>query len=247
MLKLKKGIRILQIILILVILFSGYRIYTQKQAEAQYDQEIQQVQAEKETIEEKIAEEKPGLSESEKAMNLVGEFKEEVPQVVAWITIPDTHIDFPVVQGTDNIFYLDQNFKGQAHPYGAIFLEMENKADFSDDNVMIYGHNVPNGGFFQDLLKYREQGFFEAHPTVILAREGAYDKFEIFAAYPAKADENFRQPSYSEGEKEEFFNRIRERNELNGDLPEGLKGILTLQTCIDNTDRFVVHAKKIVE
>ena len=64
------------------------------------------------------------------------------PDIVAWIRIPDTSIDYPVVQGNDDFYYLTHTFKKAEHVAGAIFLDSDNNADFSDDKNIIYGHNI---------------------------------------------------------------------------------------------------------
>ena len=63
-------------------------------------------------------------------------------EIVAWIRIPDTSIDYPVVQGNDDSYYLTHTFKKTEHVAGAIFLDSDNNADFSDDKNIIYGHNI---------------------------------------------------------------------------------------------------------
>ena len=64
------------------------------------------------------------------------------PDIIAWIRIPDTSIDYPVVQGNDDSYYLTHTFKKTEHVAGAIFLDSDNNADFSDDKNIIYGHNI---------------------------------------------------------------------------------------------------------
>ena len=64
------------------------------------------------------------------------------PDIIAWIRIPDTSIDYPVVQGNDDSYYLTHTFKKTEHAAGAIFLDSDNNADFSDDKNIIYGHNI---------------------------------------------------------------------------------------------------------
>ena len=64
------------------------------------------------------------------------------PDIIAWIRIPDTSIDYPVVQGNDDSYYLTHTFKKTEYVAGAIFLDSDNNADFSDDKNIIYGHNI---------------------------------------------------------------------------------------------------------
>lgn len=76
------------------------------------------------------------------------------PDIVAWIRIPDTSIDYPVVQGNDDSYYLTHTFKKTEHVAGAIFLDSDNNADFSDDKNIIYGHNMKDGSMFRGLRNF---------------------------------------------------------------------------------------------
>ncbi len=88
--------------------------------------------------------------------------------VVAWIYCPDTQINYPVVQGSDNSFYLTHLLDDSYNVNGTIFMDYRGKADFSDANNIIYGHHMKSGAMFADLIKYKEKGFYEAHPVIYL-------------------------------------------------------------------------------
>ena len=90
------------------------------------------------------------------------------PDIVAWIRIPDTSIDYPVVQGNDDSYYLTHTFKKAEHVAGAIFLDSDNNADFSDDKNIIYGHNMKDGSMFQGLHKYESESYLQEHNKVYL-------------------------------------------------------------------------------
>lgn len=90
------------------------------------------------------------------------------PDIVAWIRIPDTSIDYPVVQGNDDSYYLTHTFKKTEHVAGAIFLDSDNNADFSDDKNIIYGHNMKDGSMFQGLHKYENEQYLKTHNKVYL-------------------------------------------------------------------------------
>jgi len=90
------------------------------------------------------------------------------PDIVAWIRIPDTSIDYPVVQGNDDSYYLTHTFKKTEHVAGAIFLDSDNNADFSDDKNIIYGHNMKDGSMFQGLHKYESESYLQEHNKVYL-------------------------------------------------------------------------------
>lgn len=86
-------------------------------------------------------------------------------QTVAWLTISDTDIDFPIVQGDDNSYYLDHGFDGSYYGRGCPFLDYRCSSDFTDFNSIIYGHNIQNTYVFGSLLKFRTQSYFDSHAT----------------------------------------------------------------------------------
>ena len=90
------------------------------------------------------------------------------PEIIAWIRIPDTKIDYPVVQGTDNEFYLKHTFKKTEHVAGSIFLDKDNSPDFSNRKSILYGHNMKDGSMFQGLHKYENEQYLETHNKVYL-------------------------------------------------------------------------------
>ena len=85
------------------------------------------------------------------------------PDVKAWIQVPKTNIDYPVVQGQDDMDYINKNVYGEFELSGAIFLSCLNKDDFSDPYNLVYGHNMKNGGMFADVADFTNKEYFETH------------------------------------------------------------------------------------
>ena len=109
---------------------------------------------------------------------------EECPDCYAWIRIPDTNIDYPIVQSpSDNTFYLDHNSYGDYEYAGAIFTENLNAKDFTDPNTVIYGHNMKNGSMFQNLHLFEDRAFMEEHPTFEIYLPDKILTYQVFAAY----------------------------------------------------------------
>ena len=79
-----------------------------------------------------------------------------------------TDIDFPIVQGKDNDFYLDHNYKNQYHAFGSVYMDYRNSSDFSDLNTVLYGHNVRSGHVFHDLVKYNDENVVNDQPYIIV-------------------------------------------------------------------------------
>lgn len=88
--------------------------------------------------------------------------KEKNPEVVGWILIPDTDISYPIVQGSDNSYYLNHTFEKKENYAGAIFMDAGADASFQDRNTIIYGHNVKHGTMFAELEKFKEQAFLNS-------------------------------------------------------------------------------------
>ena len=85
--------------------------------------------------------------------------------VAGWITIDDTHIDYPVVQGKDDMEYINKDVYGDFALSGAIFLQSANQPDFSDPYNLIYGHHMSNGAMFGDVVEFADEEYFATHET----------------------------------------------------------------------------------
>ena len=90
------------------------------------------------------------------------------PDIVGWIYIERTEINYPVVQGNDNQYYLKHLFSGEWNGSGCIFLDSRNRADFSDRHSIIYGHHMKNGSMFSGLTEYKKQEFYDSHSVALL-------------------------------------------------------------------------------
>ncbi len=88
--------------------------------------------------------------------------------IVAWIQIPGIGVDYPVVQGEDNEYYLHYTFERKANIAGSIFLDCRNRADFTDRKVILYGHNMQDGSMFSGLERYQDDDFREMQGRVVL-------------------------------------------------------------------------------
>lgn len=252
----KKTIKLLMIIFVLVFIFSAYKIFDYYRSNREYDREAEELAELQEEIEKEIIIEyrKPTdeneelgetITEEELTILKVEKLQEVYPQVLGFVKVPGTNIDLPFVHGMDNRYYLDHNYKGEYHVFGAVFLEKDNKEDFSDQNTILYGHNIRSGKFFHELTYYQDPEFIKEAPIIEIHTNSGIDKYKIFAAYVADPLDNFRTPNYVAEELEEFLDRIEERNILETEIPEEIDNILTLQTCLDNNKRLVIHGKLI--
>lgn len=88
--------------------------------------------------------------------------------VVGWIYSKDTVIDYPVVQGSDNDYYLSHLFDKTTNSSGAVFLDYNKKPDFTSSNSILYAHNMKNGSMFASLMGYKDQAYYDSHKTMEL-------------------------------------------------------------------------------
>ena len=109
------------------------------------------------------------------------------PAVKAWIQVPKTNIDYPVVQGQDDMEYINKNVYGEFELSGAIFLSCLNKDDFSDPYNLVYGHNMKNGGMFADVVDFTNKEYFETHQKGKLYLTDATRKIRFFACMKVTA------------------------------------------------------------
>lgn len=97
------------------------------------------------------------------------------PEMKAWILAEGTGIDYPIMQTTDNDYYLSHLYDGTSNANGSIFIDYRNTGMITDDNTVIYGHHMQNEAMFQPLMEYKEQDFYDAHPTMMIyTEEGDY-------------------------------------------------------------------------
>ena len=166
------------------------------------------------------------------------------PDILAWIYIDGTEINYPVVQGEDNSYYLKHLFTGEWNSSGCIFLDSRNNGDFSDRHNVIYGHHMKNGSMFSGLDSYKKQDFYKLHPVVLILTPDQYYKMEIFSAYVANVEENAWEMGFTAAEYEAWLKEIAEKTCITTNIvPAVTDSILTLSTCSYefNDARFVVH------
>jgi sortase B len=109
---------------------------------------------------------KPTLSADEDAPNpTLSELQKINPDVVGWLTVDDTHIDYPLVQGESNIEYLNKAVDGTFALTGSIFLDYQNSKDFTDFYSLVYGHHIEGKVMFGEIPEFLEQDYFEEHTT----------------------------------------------------------------------------------
>ena len=106
------------------------------------------------------------------------------PDIYAWITVPGTVIDYPILQhASDNTYYLMHNIDGSYGYPGCVYTENMNSKDFTDNNTVIYGHNMKNGSMFAQLHKFEDPDFFNENREVLIYLPDEVLHYTIFAAH----------------------------------------------------------------
>ena len=133
------------------------------------------------------------------------------PDVKAWIQVPKTNIDYPVVQGQDDMEYINKNVYGEFELSGAIFLSCLNKDDFSDPYNLVYGHNMKNGGMFADVADFTNKEYFETHQKGKLYLTDATRKIRFFACMKVTAADakNYHPDGYRKENLKDLLDYIQ--------------------------------------
>ena len=169
--------------------------------------------------------------------------REVNPDIVAWIYIEGTEINYPVVQGEDNSYYLYHLFTGEWNGAGCVFLDFQNDAGFADRHSILYGHHMKNGTMFSTLDKYKQQDFVDEHPIGLLMTPDRNYKIEFFSGYVTAPQDDAWDVGFTESEFEVWLRDTMDRSCFTSEIiPDITDHILTLSTCSYefNDARFVL-------
>ena len=159
------------------------------------------------------------------------------PEVIAWLSVFGTNIDYPVTQGEDNMKYVNTNAEGQYSLSGAIFLDSGNSKDFSDFNSILYGHHMEKKAMFGELDSFADKNVFDSHQYGSLYFDGKDHGIEFFAFIRTDAydSEVFRPNVKSEEDRMVYLATLFLRAMHQRD--SGIKStdrIILLSTCSSN-------------
>ena len=177
--------------------------------------------------------------------------RETGPDIIGWLTLPDTAINYPVTQADDNEYYLHHLYDGTYNKTGCLFADYENQEDFSDRNTIIYGHNMRDGSMFAALNEYDGQSYFDGHPQMYLVTPGGGYVVEIFTAFVAKPSESgsdtspWRLSFKDDGAYTTWLSEMAGRSVIETDVTvTSSDKVLTLSTCTPGgASRFIVMGK----
>ena len=185
--------------------------------------------------------------------------KEIEGNMVAWLTLDDTKVDYPVMQHEgDNEYYIHRNFEEEWDGSGLPFMDLRSNYMLPTDNLLIYGHNMKTGTMFAGILKYDSEEYYQTHKTLTFDTLDADGEYEVIAAfysqiYPEEDTEHFKYYEFFDAGSEEEFNAYVEQVQaltpykIDTEVSYG-DTLLTLSTCAYNTEngRFVLVAKQIL-
>jgi len=166
------------------------------------------------------------------------------PDVVAWLYIEGTDINYPVVQGEDNEFYLKHLFDGSRSGAGCLFLDAGCAADFSDRHSVIHGHHMKDNSMFARLVEYKKQKHYDEHPTALLLTPEYNYKIQLFSGYVADAKSSAWKRIFPENSSSDWLRGITARSLFTPQhLPTPEDRIVSFSTCTYeyNDARFVLH------
>ncbi len=199
---------------------------------------------------------KMGKAYTEKMLK-VKKLQQENSDIVGWIEISGTDINYPVLQGEDNEYYMTHNYKKQKSRNGSIFLTKDYNWEIPSSNLLIYGHNLQNGTMFQELLKYESEQYYKEHPTINFTTEKEDAEYEIIAVLKTrvfyKSEKNvFRYYYFVNAETEQQYNEFVQnaKNESLYNIEATARygeQLITLSTCSYHVKdgRFAVIGRKI--
>ena len=226
-----------------------YKYIEEQQAGKEYE-EIQEKAKEKPVSPPSQPEEEPKKPPVEIPIDFET-LQNQNPDIYAWIQIPGTAVDYPIVQSPDdNRYYLNHTVSGEQKAEGAIFTEDYNTKTFRDPNTVIYGHDMKNGSMFQSIHKYMDRSFFDTNRDITIYLPDKILHYKIFAAY--LYDNRHLLLSFDFWDKEqygEYLQEIFSMRNMNAFVDTEMEvttedNIITLSTCYAgiSSQRYLVQA-----
>ena len=176
--------------------------------------------------------------------------KEQNSDIIAYLKVNGTNIDYVVVKGNDNSYYLKHNFNKEYNIAGWIFADYHNLFDESDRNIVIFGHNTKDGSMFGTLKNVLDKSWQENKDNLeitLITGKRQY-KYQVFSTYSITPEDYYINTIYNnDNEFNEFLNKVKSRSNYNYNIEVNSNDkVLTLSSCIgDGKKRVVLHAKLI--
>ena len=218
------ALRILFCVFLGIFLFSAYNLYS-----------IMHAYREGARTYEEIAEKaRPAVQEDEPEAGIDFTALAAInPDIVGWMELEGTIINYPVVQGTDNAYYLEHLFNREVNHMGSLFIDCRSDALLGDKLTPIYGHHTNSGAMFCTLENYKEQAFYDEHPYFIYTSPQGEYRLEAVAGTLMNAEEDFLQTAFTDEDGFLDYIAYYQRNSTFVSRTEVLPGdrVVMLLTC----------------
>ncbi len=169
------------------------------------------------------------------------------PEVVGWLYCEGTNLNYPVMHGEDNLYYLSHSYDRQEIRSGAVFMDAQSAEIFRDSNTVIYGHSMSDGSMFSRLEDWEDQAYFEKHSVMWLLTPDADYKIALYSGYTTSAYSDtytiFRNPC---DQLEDYLAKAKAQSDFTAQVPLERDGrYVVLSTCAYEFDdaRYVLHGK----
>ncbi len=244
------------LILIMIVCGSFSYVFIRNYMSMQEVSTIQEKVYEQISKADEIPEEEISLEEEQTGLvvknKYIASLKEINPDIVGYLKVNNTNVDYPVVLGKDNVHYLNNNLYGESDMNGWIYMDFRNNPTVLNDNTIIYGHNMYYSGVMFGTLHYTLNNSWQQDANnLIISFDTMYEtmKWQIFSIYTIPKTSDYLRVSFDdETDKIQYINMVknRSRKDFQVDVSSDDK-ILTLSTCTGDNARLVIHAKKILE
>lgn len=218
--------------------FSGYKLYGYVRASQEESRLSEELRRE-------FRPAKPNVEHRDRFAGLKGVNED----IVGWIRVPDTRVDYPVLQSYNNDFYLRRNALKEYALHGSVFMDTDSASDASGLHTIIYGHNMKDGSMFGSLSQLKKKEVFDRGWTVVYEYPGGRSEWEIFSLYVYKPSDDFFEFDFPDLASFHRYVLDCAAHSMHGpteieELPDRL---LTLMTCTYEfqNSRLVVHAKPV--
>ena len=166
------------------------------------------------------------------------------PDVVGWIYIEGTNINYPIAQASDNDYYMTRLFDGTYNSSGSIFLDASASPDFSDKHTIIFGHNMKDNTMFSALMGYKDEAFYREHPDILLLTPERNYRIRLFSGYITDTSVNAWERKFTQIDFPSWLSEIVSRSQFKPDqYPDQDDRIISLSTCSYEFDdaKYILH------
>lgn len=244
--KRKHSVILTSILLVIQLFFYQHRVIEQKKEAKVPTALATEIANPKNTLQNKAIEVEQFEKEKMNFVkNPVNEYYQLNPDYVGWLTIEETAIDYPVVRGLDNDYYLNHNFYREDDLLGAIFMDYRNVGMGRDKHSVLYGHYSKHGQMFKDLDRYLSEEFLTSHPEFTFSDAFSDRTYKVFSVHHSYADPTLINLTFENSDFIDFTESLKSQSLFSIDTSVSSDDkILTLVTCnytVDN-GRLFIHA-----